>query len=516
MSASAWPAGRQRRHLSPSLAPGSILALCWARTAPANRPQSILFGHYVADSGDVLVNGKPLPPGDPAAALAGGIGMVHQHFALAENLSVLENIIAGTRGLFGLRLRRAQARQKLLQTASRFGLHVDPDLVVGELSMGERQRVEILKALYRGATLLILDEPTAVLTPQESESLFATLAQLVEQGLSIIFISHKLDEVMRVADRIVVLRAGRLVADWPRALADRQLLAETMVGSQVPHVHRDASPLANSAEVVCRLVDVSLLDARRRPRLSRVGFDVHRGEILAIAGVSGNGQQALADVLCGIHAIAQGRFEVDGKPMRADPRALLAAGVARVPEDRHGVGVVGELPVWENAVLEQYRSPRFSYPGWLGGWLRRRRIRAFAAALVQRLDVRGLEDQGLATPTRSLSGGNMQKLILGRALSGNGRSLAEPAPPPVLIVANQPTWGLDVGAVAAIHQQLIDAADAGSAIVLISEDLEEVFAIADTVAVIHAGRLSLPRPTRQWSMAEIGAAMSGMGDAHAA
>ena len=464
--------------ISLDLARGEVLALLGENGAGKSTLVSILFGHYVADAGTIEVDGRPLPPGEPKAALAAGIGMVHQHFTLADNLGVLDNVMLGTEALWQPFSRRAAARARLLAAAQRFGLQVDPEARIGTLSVGERQRVEILKALVRGARILILDEPTAVLTPQESEALFATLSQMVAEGLSIIFISHKLDEVLRVSHRIAVLRGGRLVADLPAAGADKAMLAEAMVGRAVaPAVRRAHAPGA----VVCTLPGTPLA--------------VRAGEVFAIAGVAGNGQQALADRLCGEGG---GAVELDGRALAATPRAFVEAGVARIPEDRHAVGVVGDLPLWENAVLERYASPAFARRG----LVRRAAAREFARRLVDRFDVRG---GGLDAPARSLSGGNMQKLILGRELSGAV---------PKLIVANQPTWGLDIGAVAYVHQQLLDAAAAGAAVVLVSEDLDEIFALADRIAVIHHGVLGAPRPARDWSLADIGLAMAGA--AHAA
>ncbi len=529
--------------ISLDLARGEVLALLGENGAGKSTLVSILFGHYVADEGEIEVFGRTLPPGDPAAALAAGIGMVHQHFTLADNLSVLDNVMLGTEPLWQPFSRRAGARRALVETGARFGLGVDPDALVARLSVGERQRVEILKALVsfgrkQGAKILILDEPTAVLTPQESESLFATLAQLVADGLSVIFISHKLDEVLRVSDRIAVLRGGRLVATLPAAKADKAMLAELMVGRAVAPAQRRAQ--APSA-VVCALHGATLVRADApRPLLDAISLTLRAGEVVAIAGVAGNGQDALADVLCGLHALDGGTLEVNGAALPAKPQSWVAAGVARIPEDRHAVGVVGDLPVWENAVLERFASPAFSR--W--GVVRRAAAQVYARTLIKRYDVRGTEAAGVETPTRALSGGNMQKLILGRALMGAPRPTSssadlpdglkpahaakrpvmtggEPAPGlaagssesggerPRLIVANQPTWGLDIGAVAYVHQQLLDACAAGAAVLLISEDLEEIFALADRIAVMHQGQLTEARPAQAWTLAAIGLAMAG-------
>jgi general nucleoside transport system ATP-binding protein len=456
---------------------GEVLALLGENGAGKSTLMAILFGHYVADEGSIEVHGRPLPPGQPKAALAAGIGMVHQHFSLADNLSVLDNVMLGSEPLWRPYSRRAEARARLLDAAGRFGLQVDPQARVGDLSVGERQRVEILKALVHGGRaetrILILDEPTAVLTPQESESLFATLAQMVAQGLAIVFISHKLDEVLRVSHRIAVLRGGRLVAELPAIGADRALLAEAMVGRPIaPPVRRVHEPGA----VVCALPGTPLA--------------LRAGEIVAVAGVAGNGQQALAERLCGL---GPATVELDGRTLDPSPRAFVEAGIARIPEDRHAVGLVGDLSLRENAVLERHAAPAFARRG----FVRRAAARAHSARIVERFDVRG---GGLDSPARSLSGGNMQKLILGRALS---------QPRIRLIVADQPTWGLDIGAVAYVHQQLLDAAAAGAAVLLISEDLDEIFALADRIAVMHAGRLTEARPRADWTLASIGLAMAG-------
>lgn len=478
--------------ISLELGPGEVLALLGENGAGKSTLVSILFGHYTPDEGRIEVFGQPLPPGQPRAALAAGIGMVHQHFTLADNLSVLDNVVLGTEPLWQPFSRRAAARQTLLDVARRFSLPVQPDAPVGSLSVGERQRVEILKALYRGARILILDEPTAVLTPQESEALFATLGQMVTQGLSIIFISHKLAEVLRVAHRVAVLRGGKLVAQARAADTTQAQLANWMVGQDVAVPAR--TPARAVGEPVCELRGVHTGEGRER--LVDASLALRAGEITAIAGVSGNGQLALAELLCGTRAAQRGEVLLAREAMRASPAWLVRQGVARIPEDRHGVGLVGDLPVWENAVAERLRSPAFAR----AGWVRRGVARAHAERVVREFDVRGA---GLAAPARALSGGNMQKLILGRAL------LAPDGGVPKLIVAHQPTWGLDIGAVAYVQRQLLAARDAGAAVLLISDDLDEVLALGDRIAVIHAGHLTEARPAGEWTREAIGLAMAG-------
>ncbi|MBB1074125.1 ABC transporter ATP-binding protein [Rhodoferax sp. 4810] len=495
-------------NISLELQHGEVLALLGENGAGKSTLVSILFGHYTADEGEIRVHGQVLPPGDPKAALAAGIGMVHQHFTLADNLSVLDNIMMGSEPLWQPFSRHAQAIDKLKAVALEFGLTVDPKAKVGNLSVGERQRVEILKALYRGARILILDEPTAVLTPQESESLFEVLAQMVAQGLAIIFISHKLGEVLRVSNRVAVLRGGKLVAEALAKGCTQAQLAQWMVGHAVDAPVR--RPARSVGQAVCTVHNVSTEAARER--LQDVSLTLRAGEIVAIAGVSGNGQVALAELLCGTRAATSGTVTFLGQPLPKHPAELVALGVARIPEDRHAVGVVGDLPVWENAVSERLRSPAFSR--W--GWVRRTQARAYAKQVMEAFDVRG---GGPLVAARALSGGNMQKLILGRALmkpaQGTTDSIADnKTAAPRLIIAHQPTWGLDIGAVAYVQSQLIAARDAGAAVLLISDDLDEVLTLGDRVAVMHAGQLTEARPALDWSREAIGLAMAGVSANH--
>ncbi|WP_213959346.1 ABC transporter ATP-binding protein [Variovorax sp. dw_954] len=482
--------------ISLTLDRGEVLALLGENGAGKSTLMSILFGHYRADEGDIEVFGEPLAPGNPKAALAAGIGMVHQHFTLADNLSVLDNVMMGSEPLWQPFTRKSAARGRLLEVAQRFGLPVVPEARVGSLSVGERQRVEILKALYRGARILILDEPTAVLTPQESEALFDTLAQMVAQGLSIIFISHKLGEVLRVSHRIAVLRGGKLVAEMPAAGATQAQLANAMVGHAVKPPERH--PASRIGESVCVLRDVQS-GGDARDALRGVSLTLHAGEIVAVAGVSGNGQVALAELLCGTRRATAGTVELLGQLLRASPALLVEQGVARIPEDRHAVGVIGDLPLWENAVSERLRGPAFRQ----GPIVRRAAARTQAQRIVKAFDVRG---GGLDATARSLSGGNMQKLILGRALLAPDGAVATPK----LIVAHQPTWGLDIGAVAYVHQQLVAARDAGAAVLVISDDLDEVMVLGDRIAVMHGGTLGDARPAEGWTRESIGLAMAGV------
>jgi simple sugar transport system ATP-binding protein len=477
------------------LAEGEILALLGENGAGKTTLMNILFGHYAADSGRVRVFGRELPAGRPRAAIAAGVGMVHQHFTLAGNLGVLDNVMLGTEPLWRLVSRRTAARRRLLALAARFGLPVDPEARVGALSVGERQRVEILKALYREARILILDEPTAVLARPEAERLYATLRTMAAGGLSIIFISHKLQEVMAAADRVAVLRGGRLVAERRPAATTAEELAELMVGRRVTRPRREARP-AGEPRVVAERVSLSVAG---RPRLEELSFAVHTGEILGIVGVSGNGQAALGALLSGLARPSSGRLTLAGRDMAAlGPRRLIAEGVGRIPEDRQAEGVIGDLAVWENAVLERLRMPDFARRG----LVRRAAARAFAAGLIRRYDIRGATPE---TPTRQLSGGNMQKLILGRMLAFGPR----------FILANQPTRGLDEGAIAAVHAELLAARADGAAILLVTEDLDEALALADRLQAMVRGRLSPPVAAGAADARRLGLMMTGVWDREA-
>ncbi|MFO1047803.1 MAG: ABC transporter ATP-binding protein [Geminicoccaceae bacterium] len=474
------------------LARGEIVALLGENGAGKTTLMSILFGHYVADAGRISVADgsgalQPLASGSPHAALAAGIGMVHQHFALAANLSVLDNVTLGTEPLWRPARRRAAARRRLAELVARSGLEVPLDAPVASLSVGERQRVEILKALYRDVRVLILDEPTAVLTPQQAETLFATLDRLAAGGLAVLFISHKLDEVMRLCRRVVVLRAGRKVAEFPVRGTNPAAIAEAMVGRPVSLPRRDAQR-PGPAVLELREVEVS-----GGGGLARASLTVHAHEIVGIAGVSGNGQRALAGLLAGSMAPAGGELCLGGAPWpRGGPAAAVAAGVGRVPEDRLGEGVVAELPIDRNLVLETCRRPEFQRLG----FLRRGRLAEHARSLIRAYDVRC---EGPAQRTGLLSGGNIQKLLLGRVLELGPR----------LVLADQPTRGLDVGAVAFVHGRLLEARRRGAAIVLISEDLDEILRLSDRIAVLHRGRLSATLPSSGVTVRELGLLMTG-------
>jgi simple sugar transport system ATP-binding protein len=477
--------------ISLSLKRGEVVALLGENGAGKTTLMNILFGHYTADEGEIEVFGKTLPPGDPHAALAAGIGMVHQHFTLADQMTVLENIVLGTRPLWSFNLGKSAAREKIRRLALDYGLEVDPDRMITELSVGERQRVEILKALYREARILILDEPTAVLTPMETEALFATLAKLVAAGLSVIFISHKLGEVQAVSDRVVVLRGGKLAGERKTAEATRRELAELMVGGQLPV--NEIGP-ASPGNCLFELKGVSTRSLGGAA-LKQTSMQLRSGEITGLAGISGNGQAALAALISGTLEAMEGDILVHGEKVGAwSPGAALAHGLGRIPEDRHATGMIGDMSVAENVISEAYRSPRFSRFGFLD-W---KAAASFASDIIKAYDVKCPSPDARV---RLLSGGNMQKLILGRALDGD----------PDIILASQPTRGLDVGAVAYVHARLIEARDRGAAVLLISEDLDEIQTLSDRIMVIHRGQLSKPSLRGQLSVMQLGELMAGHG-----
>ncbi len=477
--------------ISFDLKAGEVIALLGENGAGKTTLMNILFGKYVADHGTIEAFGRTLPPGDSRAALDAGIAMVHQHFTLAENMTVLENIALGTQPLFSWRLDRGRVQRRLAEMSADFGLKIDPDARVADLSVGERQRVEILKALYLEARILILDEPTAVLTPQESDDLFYTLKQLVASGLSIIFISHKLHEVRSAADRVLVLRAGHLVGERRTEGASERDLAALMVGAEIE------APRITKTAVHGPLV---LLDDVVAGALRGVDMELMGGEILGIAGVAGNGQTSLAGLLSGMISPESGRFVVQDRELREwSPRDALAQGIARIPEDRHAVGVIGDFSAAENLISEAYREKRFSRRG----WMRKSAADEFAREIIRDYEVKC---PGPGTRARLLSGGNMQKLILGRAFDGN----------PPIILASQPTRGLDVGAVNYVQNRLLDARARGAAILLISEDLDEILMLSDRIQVMSGGRLSMPTMRGELTAHQIGARMAGEGFGDAA
>ena len=428
----------------------------------------VLYGLNSPDSGEVVVKGKRVAIQSPADAINAGIGMVTQHFSLVGPMTVAENIVLGRTDSFRLDLEAARA--KVREAAEKFHIVVDPAARVENLSVGEQQRTEILKALYRDCRVLILDEPTAVLVPQEVDALFATLRRLVADGMAVVFISHKLNEVLAITDRVTVLRRGRVAGSVPTSETTERELAAMMVGRPMLGVSRaDSIEPEGAASPALRVEGLSAKARHGLPALHDVSFDVHPGEILGVAGVSGNGQPELAQTLSGMRAPTAGSITVGGREIAgATPTQVMAAGVGRIPEDRHAA-VVGDMSVAYNLVLEHLDEYRRR------GVLDEARIREHAAGLIARFDIKASPDD----PIRSLSGGNMQKVLLARVLSREPR----------VLVVSQPTRGLDVGATEYVRATLLEQRARGAAILVISEDLDELLAIADRVVVMYEGRI---------------------------
>ncbi|MCL5997085.1 MAG: ABC transporter ATP-binding protein [Chloroflexi bacterium] len=461
------------------LAKGEIHALLGENGAGKSTLVNILYGLYQPDEGQVAINGQPTRVASPHDAIAQGIGMVHQHFMLVPPLTVVENIILGyesvTRGtkMFGQMsvLDRRTAAQHIRALSQQYGLEIDPDAYVRDLPVGAQQRVEIVKALYRQADILILDEPTAVLTPQEADDLFVIMRGLAQQGKSIIFITHKLREVFAVADRISVMRAGRMVGSAKPADATSESLAAMMVGRDV--ILQIDKAEAHPGQPVLRVENLSVMDDRHHVMVNGVSFEVCAGEILGVAGVQGNGQTELAEALTGLRRVADGKISIlDHDVTHATPRQITEASVAHVPEDRQKHGLVLTFPVRDNLVLCSYYRTPYAH----GVEIDYSRIEQTAADLIHTFDVR---TPGMATAVGSLSGGNQQKVIVAREL----------ARPVKLVIASQPTRGLDVGSIEFIHQRIVQARDRGAAVLLISAELDEILSLSDRIAVMYKGRI---------------------------
>ncbi|MGB2876335.1 MAG: ABC transporter ATP-binding protein [Gaiellaceae bacterium] len=475
-------------------AAGEVHALLGENGAGKSTLSNILTGLYRPDEGEIVLYGRPVELHAPREALEAGISMVHQHFRLVEPFTVAENVVLGDHRGEGraFRLRRRTIERRVAELSKRYGLAVDPRARIWQLSLGEQQRVEILKALYREARILILDEPTAVLTPQEAEVLFETLREMAGEGRTVVFISHKLHEVKAVADRVTVLRGGRTIATVSAGEATPRSLAALMVGRELLGERSAAQPRA-PGELVLELADVWAEGDRGGAAVKGVSLAVRAGEIAAVAGVSGNGQRELAEAVAGIRAPTRGTMRVGGAPFRGgDPRAAIAAGVAYVPEDRLGTGLAPSLSIASNLALRSYREPSSSR----GPILRLRRIRDRAVELIRRYRIAA---PGPSAPARLLSGGNLQKVVLAREFSGKPR----------LLVAASPTRGLDVGAIETVHAYLRDAAADGVAVLMLSEDLDEILALADRIAVMYEGAIVGETTRAEASVEEIGLLMAG-------
>ncbi|HUZ98209.1 MAG TPA: ABC transporter ATP-binding protein [Gaiellaceae bacterium] len=480
-------------------AAGEVHALLGENGAGKSTLSNILTGLYRPDAGEIFIDGEPVQFQSPRDALDARIFMVHQHFRLVEPFTVAENVVLGDHRGEGrtFRLRHRAIEQRVAELSKRYGLAVDPRARVWQLSLGEQQRVEILKALYREARILILDEPTAVLTPQEADVLFETLREMAAEGRTVVFISHKLHEVKAVADRVTVLRGGRSIATVSAADATPRSLASLMVGRELDG--GQAARARTAGEPVLELTDVWSDSDRGDSAVRGASLVVRGGEIVAVAGVAGNGQRELAETVAGMRRATRGEILVSGKAIRAgDPRSAIAAGVAYVPEDRLGTGVAPSLSIASNLALKGYRERGSSH----GPLLRLGRIRERAVELIHRY---GIAASGPGAPARLLSGGNLQKVVLAREFSGKPR----------LLIAASPTRGLDVGAIETVHAYLREAAADGVGVLLISEDLDEILLLADRVAVMYEGVIVGETSREQADVEEIGLLMAGGQDPRA-
>ncbi len=443
---------------------GEIHALIGENGAGKSTLMHVLYGEYGADEGRISVRGEEVRISSPRAAIALGIGMVHQHFSLVDPFTVAENVILGHED--GGILHPEAAERRVAELAEAYGFRVAPDAEVETLSVGEQQRVEILKALFRGVDILILDEPTAVLTPEETKDLFTNLRRLRDDGKAIVFISHKLDEVLAIADRITVMRRGAVVGATRPQDTSKAALAEMMVGR--PVLFRLVKP---QVEVGAAVLDV---DEVRTGRLHGLSLQVRAGEVVGLAGVEGNGQRELADAIMGLRPLDGGRILLRGRDLSGlNPEEIRDAGVGFVPEDRHGQGLVLDMSLWENAVLGRHDDPEFSR----AGVLFIRKMKQLAERLLKQFDVRA---RSIEVTARTLSGGNQQKLILARELESD----------PDLMIAAQPTRGLDVGAIEFVWRQILEQKAAGRAVLLISAELDEIYALSDRIVTIYEGRVT--------------------------
>ena len=467
--------------------PGEVLALLGENGAGKSTLVSILYGLYRPDEGVILVEGRPVRIGSPMDALRLGIGLVPQHPTLVNRHTVAENLALG----IGSPLLPAQRIVPLVERmAQGYGLQLDPRARVYQLSPGEKQRVEIVRALLRGAKVLILDEPTSVLTPQEAEALFRVMRELRAAGKSLVFISHKLEEVLSIADRCTVLRRGRVVGSLPKEEASKARLAELMVGRSVSFERKRQA--AQVGDVVLEVEQLEACSSRNLPALRGVSFALHRGEILGIAGVAGNGQSELVEVLAGLRSPEAGSVRLLGQPLPAHPARLFALGVAHIPEDRIQMGTVPSMSVTENLALRTFDRPPLARGALLDP-------AAFLAQAEARVREYAIATPSLHTPSRLLSGGNIQKVILARELAGK----------PQLILAVHPTYGLDIGATEQVHRVLLEKTQQGAAVLLVSEDLEELLSLCDRIGVLYRGWLKGPFAVGSLTREEIGLLMTG-------
>ncbi|MCY3879573.1 MAG: ABC transporter ATP-binding protein [Rhodobacteraceae bacterium] len=487
---------RANRDISLSVASGTIHGIVGENGAGKSTLMSILYGFYKADAGEIRINGKPTAIPDSQAAIGAGIGMVHQHFMLVQNFTVLENVVLGAEDgpLLGPSL--AKARSLLTRLAGEYELSVDPDAVIEELSVGYQQRVEILKSLYRQADILILDEPTGVLTPSEASHLFRILRSLRDEGKTIILITHKLQEIMAVTDTVSVMRQGEMTATVRTCDTMPEELAQLMVGRKV--LLRVKKQAANPGDVVLDATNLTVTDDRGVERLKDVSLQVRKGEILGIAGVAGNGQTELLEVLGGISS-ATGSIRINGKEVScsgpgSDAGSRRRCGVAHVPEDRQHLGLVMDFHAWENMAFGYHHDSRYNHNRL---FMDNRAIRHATARNMEHFDVRPATAESVA---RNFSGGNQQKIVLAREFTRG----------PQLLVVGQPTRGVDIGAIEFIHQRIVDLRDSGAAVLLISVELDEILSLSDRVAVMFDGRIIGERITSETNENELGLLMAGI------
>jgi general nucleoside transport system ATP-binding protein len=480
-------------NVSISLRQGEILALLGENGAGKSTLMSILFGLYKPESGSIRIRGKEVQISNPTQANELGIGMVHQHFKLVHNFTITENIVLGLEPKKGLTLDLASASRRIRELSEHYGLNVDPDAITEDVSVGMQQRVEILKMLYRDAEVLIFDEPTSVLTPQEIQDLMQIMRNLIDEGKSIILITHKLKEIKAIADRCTVIRRGKLIGTVDVKDTSEAEMAKMMVGREVSFsVDKEKR---EPGDVILEIEDVSVLNSRGVLGVRNFSLKVHAGEILGLAGVDGNGQSELVEALTGLRSIEAGRFLLNGTEITGyGIQERIKAGIAHIPEDRQKRGLVLDYSVEDNMILEIHADPPFARRG----FLQREPIRSHAKKLIEDYDVRA--GQGAATMARSLSGGNQQKAIVGREIDLN----------PDLLIAVQPTRGLDVGSIEYIHKRLIEQRDRGKAVLLVSLELDEILDLSDRIAIISHGELVGQVKADETDENEVGLMMAGV------
>ncbi len=480
-------------HINLSVHAGEVLGLLGENGAGKTVLMSILYGLYQPTEGQIFMHGKPVKINQPREAIDLGIGMVHQHFMLVPPFTVVDNLILGSEPTTGSgTIDRMKAVQQIKELSDKYGLDVDPNARVSNISVGMAQRVEILKTMYRGAKVLILDEPTAVLTPQETQGLFKIIRTLTASGVPVIFISHKLKELMEICDRVTVIRRGKLVGSIPKADASPEILASMMVGREVS-LHVEKGP-GDPKGIVLHVDKLQAIDSQGLEVLKGVSFDVRAGEVVGIAGVAGNGQSELIEVITGLHKAKSGTVSMNNQNItNHSPKDVAAHGIATIPEDRHHRGLVLDFSIADNTIFGVHDRPPFAH------WIRRvfGAVRSYADKLIKEFDVRPTDQDAMV---RNLSGGNQQKVIIAREMAHN----------PALLIAAQPTRGVDVGAIEFIHKRIIEQRDQGRAVLVISNELDEVMGLSDRILVMYRGEITGEIPAAQATEEELGLYMAGV------